>query len=181
MSNDGFVDLVPANPTADSPCTMTCTEMSGRKVRRVSLSFRLALLDDETAAIVRDGPRFNVAFNPQTSTFRITASDMGTYQTMVSPLSKGQTHILRFPPPPGMVFVKQRCSVEVDTNAARRTLLIDLPQPFRADPPEKTEAPPPVAKREPPRKPFIPPLHVERAPLLAGDPAPVPSASDPRR
>jgi hypothetical protein len=184
MSGDGFVDIVA--PAAKAPCTVTCAEMGKQKTRRVSLSFRLDGLDPDIALILENGPKFNVAFNPESATLRIIAADKGRYETSKAPLSKGRVLLMRFPLPKGMEFCKERASVEIDANPEHKALLIDLPEQFRTSKLKAAPAPASVAKLAPTDLPPAVAFRLPRMPVdvsggLMGDPEPGRSALDARR
>ena len=150
--------------------------MGRQKTPRLSLTFRLDLLDEDAAHVLRAGPRFNAAYNPATHTLRLKADNMGRYETTAAPKTNGSVVFIRIPRPDGVVTHRVRVPVEVDTNRQQRALLIDLPkafQPVRAAP--KPHAPDILSGR------LQVVGHGDVTARLMGDPPPGRSALDKRK
>ncbi len=133
MSDDGFIEIEPTGKAGPkhAPCTVVCTEMGRQKTPRLSLTFRLDLLDEDAAHILQAGPRFNAAYNPATHMLRLKADNMGRYETTAAPKTNGSVVFIRIPRPAGVVSHKVRLPVEVDANRQQRAVLIDLPKAFQ--------------------------------------------------
>lgn len=177
MADDGFVETMPHAKAGQSAaaCSIKCTEMGKQKARRLSMTFRLELLDEDTSHILRSGPRFNAAYNPQTKTLRLKADKLGRYETTGAPKTDGKVIILRIPLPAGVHFCGDRIAIDPDPNRQQTSIMFDLPAQFW--PPTKLAGVPLGGASFP----VQPRRAIDIAPSAMGDPPAGRSALDKRR
>ena len=192
MSDDGFIDILPAAEAKVSHgISIAIAEFGRNKVRQITVTFRFEHLDTDTLTVLQ-GPRFNVAYNPAMRCLRIKRADgMGKFELRKA--IKGSAQWLRIPFPEGAHFSVLKKPVSHDVNLSQGALLLDLPEELA--PPAKRPAVAAGAAGEARgmltgrplvlderaaaiRREIATPPAGDQTPALMGDPAPGRSALD---